>query len=52
MFRNQLIRPSVHISCKRSVSLTDELILIDLYTITVLDLRMCMKGDNPGVKYC
>ena len=41
---------SVQMSCKR-FSFTDELILIKLYTVTVYDLRMCMKEDNPSLKY-
>jgi len=31
--------------------LMDELILMKLYTVAVKDLRMCMKGDNPGSNY-
>ena len=42
---------SVDISCKRSSSLTYELILMKLYLVVqVYDLRMCIKGDIPGLK--
>ena len=28
----------------------NEPILMKLYSVVVFDLRMCMKGDNPGPK--
>jgi len=38
-------------SCKRDSSLTNELILMKLYTAADYKLSMCMKEDNPGTKY-
>ena len=31
--------------------LTDVPMLLKLYTVAVYDLRMCMEGDKPGLKY-
>jgi len=42
---------SVQMSCKRNSSLTDEPKMMKLYTVAVYDLKMCMKGDKPGLKY-
>ena len=42
---------SVHMSCKRNSSLLDQLMLINLYSASVYDLRMCMKEDNSGPNY-
>ena len=33
------------------VALMDEPILVKLHTVTVYNLRMCMKEDNPGPNY-
>jgi len=38
----------VLISCKCNSNLTDELILIKLYTVAVYDLRMCIEEDIRG----
>jgi len=48
-----LITRIVHLSkmtCKHNFSLTDEPILMKLYTNVVYDLRVCMKEDKPGLK--
>ena len=38
-------------SCKGNFSLTEEPVLMELKTIAVKDLRICMKGNNPGPNY-
>ena len=48
---NHPVRLSVQMSCKRSPSITDELILMKLYTVVVCDLRMSMEKDICGSKY-
>jgi len=48
-----LITRIVHLSemtCKHNFSLTDEPILMKLYTHVVYDLRVYMKEDKPGLK--
>ena len=42
---------STHMPCKRNYSLTEELILLKLYTLAEYDLRMCMEEEDPGPKY-
>ena len=42
---------SVHMSCYRNSSLTDEPILMILYTVEVHNLRLCIKEDKPGTNY-
>jgi len=34
-----------------SITLMDEPILKKVHTVAVYNLRMCNKGDNPGLKY-
>ena len=38
-------------SCKHNSSLTDEPILMKLYTVIVYDMKMCMKKENPDSNY-
>ena len=42
---------SLHISQKHNSVLTDDLILIKLYTFAVYNLKMCIKEDNPSQNY-
>ena len=46
-----LVRLSVSYACKRNSYLTDEPILMKLYTVTVYNLIICIKEDNHGPKY-
>jgi len=32
-------------------SLTEEPVLMKLYTVAVYNFKMCMKEDNPGLNY-
>ena len=32
-------------------SLTEEPILMKLYTVAVYNVKMCIKEDNPGLNY-
>jgi len=41
----------VHMSCKCDFSLTDEVLLMKLYTVAVYNLKMCMEENTPGLKY-
>ena len=50
-YRNRPVRASVDISNKRNSALTIEAIQTELYTVVVYDLMMCMKEDNPSLKY-
>jgi len=45
------VRPCVHMSCKRNTSLTDEVILMKLYTVAVYDQTMYLKEDIPDWMY-
>jgi len=38
-------------SCKRNTSLTDEVILMKLYTVAVYDQTMYLKEDIPDWMY-
>jgi len=38
-------------SCKCNSSLKDEPIQMNLCTVAVYNLRICMKEDNPGLNY-
>ena len=42
---------SVQLSCECNSFLTDKLILMKLYTAAVYTLKMCIKGDYPGLNY-
>jgi len=39
-------------SCKHDSSLTDQPILMKLYTAAVFDLRMCIMEYGGNTKYC
>jgi len=45
------VRLSVYMSCKCNPSLSDEMILMEHYTVAVYNLRICMKRDNSGPAY-
>ena len=49
VYRNHLVRPSVHMYCKLNFSLMNEPILMKLYTVVVYHLRMCIKEDKSGL---
>ena len=51
VYRNQPVPLPVQLSCKCNSSLTDQPILMKLYTVTVFDMRICRKEDNPGPNY-
>ena len=47
VYRNHPVYPSVQMSN----SLTEEWILMKLYTVAVYNLMMCLKEDNPSRNY-
>jgi len=51
VYRNHHVHPSAHMSCKSNSSLTDEPILMKLYTVAVYHLRMYMKEDYTRQEY-
>jgi len=51
VYRNHLIGQLIQMSRQRNSSLTDNLILMKPYTVTELDLRICMKEDNSDPNY-
>ena len=48
----ELAQSNSVLSCKCNSSLTDQPILMKLNTVALYKLRMCMKEDYPGLKYC
>ena len=49
VYKNHPICLTVHISHKRRSFYKNEPILMKLDSVVVYNLRMCMKGDNPGL---
>jgi len=44
----------INLTVRLSISListTDESILINLYTVAIYNLKICMKDDNPCLNY-
>jgi len=52
VYRNHPVRPSVQKFYNRNFSLTNEVILMKLYTVAVYHLKMCSKEYKPSVNKC
>jgi len=51
VYRSQLVLLSFLMFCKHDSSSTDEPMLMNLLKVVVYYLRMCIKEDNPHLKY-